>query len=522
MNRPKAHAFRTCSLLAALVSALCMVFAGNASAEVISAMLYPDSAQVTERAAPSLSSDTGGQRRATIVLPPQADPQTVSVQVLQDKGRVLDLSWRRVLREDKERVKALQERLDALRVERNGLESRRLGLDATVGFWKGLDMEGSPTPQAASDMASAVAGNVERLHKDIFTVAKQIEEMDRRLAQLKAELEQARGGSREIWEVTLLVADASGSTLPLEYTYTLLDSGWSPVYRVNALPGGKRIDISMDARIWQRSGQDWREARISLATIPPHGPIAPPELPEWIIQPVPDVRPMLAPRAGKTMAREMLTTDMAESAPAMVERSTYRVWDMGKLALPTGPEQRVRIRDFPLEAAFTYLVRPSQGERAYLRAEAKAQEALDLPPGEALLMVDGGVLAKAGFSFAGSEQTIFLGGDPLVTAEARLLERQGGERGFIGKDRTHVWKWRIIVKNAKGYPVDVRVEEPKPQVRDERIKLKFQSEPEPVADPDEPWLLVWRLPVPSNAEKSVTWGLRLEAPAGMELDLGWR
>lgn len=522
MNRSNAFSPMPCSLLAILISIFCTALVGTASAEIVSATLYPDSAQVMERAAPPLSNKSGGQRRATITLPPQADPQTISVQVLQEKGRVLDLSWKRGLREDKERVKVLQARLDSLQAERNGLESRRLGLDATVGFWRGLSLEGLSTPQAASNMATAVAGNVERLHKEIFSVARQIEEMDKRLAQLKAELEQARGGSREVWEVNLLVVDAPGATLPLEYTYNLADSGWRPVYRVNALPENKRIDISMDARIWQRSGQDWSTARISLATISPHGPIAPPELPPWVIQPMPAAKPFIEPRAGKAMNREMLAADMTESAPVMIERATYRVWELGALAIPTGPEQRVHIRDFALEAGFTYLVRPSQGEQAYLRAEAKVKEALDLPPGTALLMVDGGVLAKTGFSFAGSEQTIFFGNDPLVTAETRLVERRGGERGFIGKDRTYAWKWRIIIKNAKGYPVDVRVEEPKPQVRDERIKLNFQYEPETLADPDEPWLLVWKLGVPSNAEKSVTWGLRLEAPADMELDLGWR
>lgn len=507
--------------LPALLAILYLACPYAAHGEIVSAMLYPDSAQVLEQATPALGRDIDGQRGATFSLPPQADPQTVSVRLLQEQGRITDLSWRRTLREDKERVKALRERIDALTVERNAHESRRLALDAAVGFWRGLDMEGAATPQAASNMASAVAGNVERLHAEMFATAKRIEEMDRRLEQLKAELEQARGGSREVWEITLRVSGVEGSNLPLEFSYTMADSGWRPVYRVNALPDRKRIDIAMEARIWQRSGQDWRNARISLATLPPHGPIAPPDMSPWVIQPMPSMRPMPEPRAGKMLTREMLAADMAEST-TVVERATYRVWDLGRQSLPTGPEQRVRIGEHVLGADFTYLVRPSQGERAYLRAEAAAKEALDLPPGEALLMVDGGILAKTGFSFAGTESAIFFGGDPLVTAETQLLERQGGERGIIGRKGTHAWRWRITVANAKGYPVDVRVEEPRPQVRDERIKTTYQFEPEPVADPEEPWLIVWRLAVPSNSRKAVTWGVRLEAPADMELDLGWR
>ncbi|EMG37728.1 hypothetical protein PCS_01476 [Desulfocurvibacter africanus PCS] len=509
-------------VLAAVLATLCLAWIPTALAEVVSVTFYPDAAQVVERVSPSLSREAGNQSRITIELPPQADPQTVSVQVLQGKGQIRDMSWRRVLREDKERVKALQERIESATAQRNGVESRRLSLDAAVGFWRGLSMDESPTPKAATDMASSVAANSERLYKDIFSLARQIEELDRQLAQLKAQLEQARGGSREVWEISLLIAGAVGPNLPIEYAYTLAGSGWSPVYRVNALPDSKRVEVAMDARIWQRSGQDWRNVQVQLATTRPQGPIAPPDLPPWVIQPMPPARPMPAPLMGKAMTREMQAADMAEFAPVMTERATYRVWDMGKLSLQTGPEQRLRIRDYALQAAFTYLVRPSRGENAYLRAHAQSKEALDLPPGEALLMVDGGMLAKADFSYAGTEQTIFFGGDPLVTAEVRLLERQGGENGFIGKSRTYVWRWQVVVRNAKSYAVDVRMEEPKPQPRDERIKLELQFEPKPEVDPDEPWLLVWPLAVPAKSEKSVTWGVRLEAPADLELDVGWR
>lgn len=516
MNRPSRSA-----ILAAFLF-ISLTWIPTALAEVVSVTFYPDAAQVMERASPQLSGEAGNQSRLILLLPPQADPQTVSVQVLQGKGQIRDMSWRRVLREDKERVKALQERIDSVTAERNAVESRRLGLDAAVGFWKGLGMDDSPTPKAASDMASAVAANAERLYRDSFSLARQVEELDRQLARLKAELEQARGGSREVWELSLLIAGTAGPSLPIEYVYTLAGSGWSPVYRVNALPDSKRVDIAMDARIWQRSGQDWRNVQVHLATTRPHGPITPPDLPPWIIQPMPPVQPLPAPLMGKAMTREMQAADMAEAAPAMAERATYRVWDMGKQSVQTGPEQRLRLRDYALQAAFTYLVRPSQGENAYLRAEAVSKDALDLPHGEALLMVDGGVLTKTGFSYAGTKQTIFFGTDPLVTAETRLLESQGGEAGFIGKSRTYVWKWQVIVKNAKSYPVDVRVEEPKPQTRDERIKLTYQFEPKPEADPEDPWLLVWRFAVPTKSEKSLNWGVRLEAPADLELDLGWR
>ncbi len=513
--------YRAAALIT-IITTFALAWSPVVLAEVVSVTLYPDAAQVVERASPPLNAEPGNQGRITVLLPPQADPQTVSVRMLQDQGVIRDMTWRRVLREDKERVKALQEQIESATARRNAVESRRLSLDAAVGFWRGLDIDGSLTPKAASEMASAVAANAERLYKDIFSLARQIEELDRQLDQLKEQLEQARGGSREVWELTMLIAGVAGPGLPIEYVYTLAGSGWRPVYRVNALPDSKRVEIAMDARIWQRSGQDWRNVQVHLATTRPHGPIAPPDLPPWVIQPMPPVRPLPAPLMGKAMSREMQAADMIQSAPVMTERATYRVWDMGRLSLQTGPEQRLHIRDYALQAAFTYLVRPSQGENAYLRAQAVNKDPLDLPPGEALLMVDGGMLAKAGFSYAGTEQTIFFGSDPLVTAEVRLLERQGGEQGFIGKSRTYAWKWQVIVKNAKGYPVEVRMEEPKPQARDERIKLNLQYEPKAEVDPDDPWLLVWRLAVPARTEKTVNWGVRLEAPADLDLDVGWR
>ncbi|HPC86980.1 MAG TPA: DUF4139 domain-containing protein, partial [Smithellaceae bacterium] len=69
-------------------------------------------------------------------------------------------------------------------------------------------------------------------------------------------------------------------------------------------------------------------------------------------------------------------------------------------------------------------------------------------------------------------------------------------------------------------PVRLRIEEPIPLSRDERIKLTFQHQPEPTEKSDAAF--VWLVDLPAMQKKNIVTGVELEAPQDMTLDFGWR
>ena len=76
------------------------------------------------------------------------------------------------------------------------------------------------------------------------------------------------------------------------------------------------------------------------------------------------------------------------------------------------------------------------------------------------------------------------------------------------------------IRNAGTSAIRVRLEEPLPQPRDERIHITLQLEPE--ASEKSPSEMIWRMEIPEGQKRSLFTTIRLEAPKEMDLDLGWR
>ena len=66
----------------------------------------------------------------------------------------------------------------------------------------------------------------------------------------------------------------------------------------------------------------------------------------------------------------------------------------------------------------------------------------------------------------------------------------------------------------------VRIEEPVPRNRDERIKIAVKNGPAISEEKNAFW--IWMLEVPAGQKKSILTTVSLEAPKEMDLDLGWR
>ncbi len=515
-----AHA-RTASLVGGLL--LILALASPAAAEIVSVTVYPGSAQVSEKASLALSRGATGAATASLTLPAAADPQSLTLKLPAERS-LIDLSFESVERTDQAKVAEVKAQVEAARTARDQLKAKVDSLAAQLGFWKTLTPGEAPDPSGAAKLAETLGASVEKAATDLAALQKPLAEREKALKDLEDKLAALVGRAEKVWQVALAVSGPVSGQMQAEYEYSVGGCGWSPVYRLNARPGEKVVELGFEAEVWQSTGADW-QTRVLLATLPQRGRIEPPELPGWVIGPRPELRPLAkaAPAAPNrmTMAMEADTAGAPPpTEPELERRTTYAVWDLGARHVAAGPRQRLRISETKLEAAFTYLIRPGVSEASFLRAELTLKEAADMPSGPALWLVDGALVGKRAFSFQGLEKKIYFGNDPQVRVKVTELERRAGERGLFKSKQSYAWKWAFEVQNDKPWPVAVRLEEPKPQPRDERIELAFSFEPKPAKEEDQAF--VWLFDVAKASKKTVTYGVALKAPDDLELDLGWR
>lgn len=509
---------------AAIIVLLLVPF--NLFAAPVEVTFYPQSAQIKETLKVRLKSIDNHLKQAVIIVPGQGDPDTLSVQVAAPASlTIMDMSWRQIIPPDDQGIVDLKKRLEAIKKENSGLQASIRALDTQIQFWQLQTKARVKTIADAGNMSNAIGKNITKMVQDKLSLEPLLEDSNKKVKELQDILTQRVGKKEAAWEVTILLSGPAAAETTLTYTYTMSGCGWTSLYRLEAQPLKKRILFSWEAEIWQSSGQDWRNVDIRLATLQPSTTITPQDLPAWIIKP----REEVVYKAKRKARQERMTEEAAEplamsanaaAAPSLTKESSFHVWNLGKRSLNAGIKQRLQVQEETWPVEFTYLARPAQGDQTFVRGDVQFREDKEIPRGTASFMIDGALVGKRLFSLTGREDAIYFGADPLVKASSVLLSQASGEKSFLSDKQTYRWDWRIEVANGRNYGVRVRMEEPLPQGRDDRIAITLKNSPE--ASEKTPTSQIWLLDIPAGEKKIVSSGVVIEAPKNLPLDLGWR
>lgn len=485
--------------------------------------LFPDSAKIYETSKINPRCD-GGQCKAVINLPAAADPASLVVSVPPDKGvKILDLQTRPVDVHDEARIAELRTQISVLEGETKDIQSKLQALNAQLEFWQAQTKNKTKTIVDSNKLADAIGQNVRKIYQEKYAAETRLEKTQKTLKKLQDELNQAAGKKETAWEAILTLSGTYQNEISLSYTYVLTGCGWLPFYRLEALPGEKIISFSWEADVWQSSGTEWKQVQLNLATLQPRMTVEPPAIPDWIIRPrvlYKAARSQSVTAAPMMLEEAIMDDDGSGAVPSETRKTTYSVWSLGKRNIAAGERQRLKIKDDTWPAEFLFVARPALSPQAFVRASVKLQETADIPAGEAVFVIDGAILGKREFSLAGTEKDIFFGSTPLVSVISSKLAEKSGARTIFQDKQTKVWQWQIEAKNSGDAAVRLRIEEPSPQARDERIRLTFRQNPEP-AEKDHS-RFIWMLDVPAGQGKIIQNTVELEAPADMNLDFGWR
>ncbi|GAB6113025.1 DUF4139 domain-containing protein [Desulfomicrobium salsuginis] len=504
-----------------LLAIIALLFPALAWAAPTQVTLFPSSAQVEEVSAPSCTPADGGLSSCTLTLPGRADPATLRFSKLPGTASIADLTWKARHDPDQAALAPLLAKRDELTAQRDAAAAELEGVRGRLAFWKAQTEPGQQTVAALRELAAELGANLRDGTRQAQALEGNIADLNGKIARVEEEIAAAAGRQRTVWEVTALVSgNAPGE---VAYSYTLADCGWTPLYRLEALPAAGKIDFSWQAKVWQRSGQDWKDARLFLATLQPEAQAEPSDLPPWEIRPMQIFQKTMAAPAMMEM-RAGAADEMVAAAPAPpreIRRATYAAWDMGKKSLPAGAERIIDIERGSWPASFLHLMRPSLDAKAFVQARAEFKEPKELPPGTAFFLLDGAMVDQREFALSGREGTLFFGTDPLLTCETTLGDKKTGEKGLFGQKQSFVRQWTLTVRNAAARPVQVRIEEPRPLPRDERISVELTAKPEPLAE-DDPEILAWNATVPAGGQSVIELGLKMTAPDDLHVDPGWR
>jgi len=505
-----------------LIIILILLFPISSMATVKEVTLFPNSAKISETAKINPQCDKG-KCLSVITLPSQADPESLVVSLPpQSRVKIEDVQVKPIQVQDEIKIADLRKQITGREGERKEMLAKLQALEVQLQFWQAQTKAKTKTLADTSKLADAIGKNVRRDHQEKLIIETQLEKIDKNIKKLKEELNQAAGKKETAWEITLTTSGSGQNEIALSYTYSLAGCGWLPLYRIEALPADKIISFSWDAEIWQSSGEDWKQVQLNVATLQPIINVAPPELPEWIIKPRVLYKASRSKNiaAAPLMEKEASDNEALGAMPAETQNTTYSIWSLGKKNIPAGNRQRLKIKDESWPAEFLFLARPAINPQAFVRAQIKLDQPAKIPSGQAIFVIDGAILGKREFSFAGSEGDLFFGTSPLISVTSSTITDQSGTKTIFQDKQTRSWQWLIEAKNSSNADIKLRIEEPVPQARNKKIHLNFKQNPEPVEKDHAKF--VWLLDVPAGQKKTIQNNIELEAPSDMNIDFGWR
>jgi uncharacterized protein (TIGR02231 family) len=515
----KAHNY---SIRHNLIIILILLFPVGSMATVKEVTLFPNSAKISEIAKINPQCDKG-KCISIITLPPQADPESLVVSLpAQSHVKIEDVQIKPVPVQDETKIADLRKQIVGLEASKKEMQAKLQALEVQLQFWQAQTKAKTKTLADTNKLADAIGKNVRKSSQEKFANETQLEKIEKNIKKLQEELNQIAGKKETAWEITLTTSGVSQNEIIFPYTYSLAGCGWLPLYRIEALPAGKSVSFFWEAEIWQSSGEDWKQVQLNVATLQPVINANPPEIPAWIIKPrvLYKASRKQDAAAASLMQKEASDNEALGAAPAETQNTTYSVWSLGKNNIPAGNRQRLKIKDESWPAEILFLARPAINPQVFVRALVKLDKPAEIPPGQAIFIIDGAILGKREFSFAGSEGELFFGTSPLISVTSSTIADQSDTKTIFQDKQTRSWQWLIEAKNSSNTDIKLRIEEPVPQARNKKIHLNFKQNPEP--EEKDHYKFVWLLDVPAGQKRTIQNNIELEAPIDMNIDFGWR
>jgi uncharacterized protein (TIGR02231 family) len=370
-------------------------------------------------------------------------------------------------------------------------------------------------------------------------------ELELRNLQLElGRFESSRGTNvRDVVVDVIRTAEGEGT---IEVEYVVGNAGWMPVYDLRARQDLSRVELVYRAKVWQRSGEDWKDVDVVLSTARPRRGARGPE-PRITWLDLFDPRAVTAEtsrRALRSLGYAGEETKAADKAPvASAGVPLYAdVSDEGlSLRYRLARRETIESRDQPhtvlvgresLRVAPEHYCVPAFDTTVWLRAQARNTSPWVLLPGRAAVYFGNDFIGHADLDEVQLDQelTLHLGPDPGLVVSRTKLDDLREASGMFSSKATLVEAWRIEVENHGAFTpradgaVQVIVHEALPRATDDRIVVKI-AEVTPALQEGERWqemreekgALTWILRVPKGGKQVIELATEISYPENRKL-----
>lgn len=387
------------------------------------------------------------------------------------------------------------------------------------------------------------------LRDELRSVKRRSAELEQQLAQRRERLA-AIGelAETEGYEVSVDIDIPDKATVAVDLSYMITGASWRPVYDARYWKDKNQVQLIYNAMVRQKTGEDWIDVQLELSSGRPSFGDRPNGLKPWVLRSVPE-----APNPPPVVVNESAANvngTVAKNADVAPENETGDLFAFGsksssasngtqglpasgtprstgvtaKFMIPnrttirsSDTEEKVAITELEFDVAINRLSIPTQEPFAYVRAEATNDSEYVLLGGRANIFFGGDFLApsKLDTTLPNERFELFLGADPRIEVEQKLISREEGNAGLISQSGEVSLRFQIRLSNRSAEDrLQVVVQDRIPVPADPEITVvNLKSEPH-IAETNDLGILSWHIDLQPSSTQIIDYSYSIRFPKG--------
>lgn len=365
----------------------------------------------------------------------------------------------------------------------------------------------------------------------ILKNSRDIETMTANVQRIKNQLAVLKTGAGPSGRIKVTVSAPARTNAVFELNYVISDASWHPIYDLRVKEVGEPVTVACKAMVYQYTGVEWKNVKLTLSTGNPSIGGQKPELNPWylsIYQPAPPAKAApVAAQKEKRVSMAMAMDNMAEmeasglaSRTTAVETALAVEYAIGvPYSVPSSSQGRlVDIQNLSLQAEYRHFTIPKLSESAYLIARVSDYDDKNLISGKANVYFEGSYVGETYLNLNTTEDTLEfgLGIDKNVVVKRESLKEFRSKK-LLSTARSEEFAYRISVRNSKKNPIRVIIQDQVPVSRDSQIKIDAQDI-SGARKTDTTGLLEWDKTIPGGQTTSIDFRYSVEFPKNKQVN----
>jgi uncharacterized protein (TIGR02231 family) len=331
--------------------------------------------------------------------------------------------------------------------------------------------------------------------------------------------------NQPVGEIELTLTAKNFSNVELNITYVANAAGWSPVYDIRAKDVKSNIDLAYRANVFQNTGIDWKNVKLTLSTANPTEGGTKPQLSAQYLN---VFEPIVMQKNMRMMKAEAVTMDSAAPMADVATTANFVNTIQTTLAVnfdilipytinSGGNAEMVDIQNHSLPASYKYYAVPKYDKDAFLTAIITDWEKYNLLPGTANVYFEGTFVGTTDIVGGEAKDSLLIsmGRDKKIISKRETIEEFKARKN-IGSNVRESLAYRITLRNTKNEPISIVMEDQVPISQDSRIEVELE-EAKDASFNRETGKLTWKLTLQPLENKEVILKYNIKYPKGKNI-----